>query len=127
MPPPLPRPPYVPPQTPYPGIVRNTGLAAIVVLSVALLFFGAMMGHLAPQLTNKDYTDDESGSDQREADGRTAQTLANMGRIVADIGAFFLLLILLLAGLLRTDWSDYVRFGVLFFVAVFAFSLGFRL
>lgn len=85
------------------------------------------MTHYAPQLTNKDYSDDEYSSDRASEDRRAATTMAIAGRIVADVGAFLLILVLLLGAVLRTDWSDYLRFGVLFFVAVFAFSLGFRL
>jgi len=115
------------PRQPYQGSVGNGVIALVVVVSVLMLFVGAMLMHITPQFTNKKYDDDESGFDQREADQRTAVSVTTAGRIVADIGAFLLIIILLLAAVLRSDWSEYVRFGVLFFAAVFAFSLGFRL
>jgi len=120
-------PPMAPPPRPYPAIVGTTMIALLVVVSLLMLFLGAMMMHYAPQLTNKKYSEDEAGENQREDDARTALTMTNIGRIVGDVGAFLLILVLLLAGMLRTDWSEYVRFGALFFAAVFAFSLGFRL
>ena len=115
------------PRPAHPAVVGNNVVAALVVAAVVMLFLGAMVMHYAPQVTNKDYTDDEAGEDQQDEDRRTVQTMLIAGRIVADVGAFVLIMILLLAAMLRSDWSDYVRFGVLFFVAVFAFSLGFRL
>ena len=102
-------------------------VAVIVSIAVVMLFAGAMVMHYVPQLTNKDYGDAENASDKLAEDRRTATTMTVAGRIVADVGAFLLILVLLLGAMLRSDWSDYVRFGVLFFVAVFAFSLGFRL
>jgi len=133
MPPPA-VPPPGPPQTeytplfrpntaPYPVIVKNTFLVLTVFISVLMLFLGAMLVHSAPLITNKDYTGSSAAA--IASDQRTQTTVTDMGHILADVGAFLLIFMLLLAGLLRSDWSDYVRFGTLFFVAVFAFSLGF--
>ena len=136
MPPPQPAAPPGPPPTeyaplfkpntaPYPMLVKNTFLVLTVFISVLMLFLGAILVHSAPLVTNKDYSGSSSAA--IDADRRAQVTMTDTGHILADVGAFLLLFMLLLAGLLRTDWSDYVRFGVLFFVAVFAFSLGFKL
>lgn len=139
-PPPQPQAPppaYAPPPTeytpifkpsaaPYPALVKNSMLVIMVVISILTIFLGAMMVHSAPLLYNKEYSNDQAGQDQRQDDQRTAVTVTNVGHILADVGAFLLIMFLLLAGMLRSDWSDYVRFGILFFVAVFAFALGFR-
>ena len=117
---------FRPPTAPYPALVKNSMLVIMVLISVLTLFIGAMMVHSAPMIYNKEYSSDQAGVDQRQDDQRTAVTVTDVGHILADVGAFLLILFLLLAALLRSDWSDYVRFGVLFFVAVFAFSLGFR-
>lgn len=129
--------PYAPPPTeytpifkpstaPYPAFLKNSMLVIMVFVSILTIFIGAMMVHAAPMMYNKEYSLDQAGQDQRQDDMRTAETVKDLGHILADVGAFLLMFMLLLAGLLRSDWSDYVRFGVLFFVAVFAFSLGFR-
>ena len=117
---------FPPSAAPYPALVKNSMLVIMVMVSVLTIFIGAMMVHSAPLMYNKEYSNDAQGQDQRADDQRTAVTVTDVGHILADVGAFLLITFLLLAGLLRTDWSDYVRFGVLFFVAVFAFSLGFR-
>jgi len=108
-------------------MVSNAVVAALVGVAIIMLFAGAMVMHYAPQITNKKYSSDDAGQEAEEADARTVVTTMTVGRIVADVGAFLLILIMLLAAILRSDWSEYVRFGVLFFVAVFAFSLGFRM
>jgi hypothetical protein len=117
---------FQPSTAPYPALVKNSMLVIMVVVSLLTIFLGAMMVHSAPMTYNKEYSSDQSGQDQRADDQRTAVTVTNVGHILADVGAFLLIMFLLLAGMLRSDWSDYVRFGILFFVAVFAFSLGFR-
>jgi len=116
---------------PYPGIVGNSPLTIIVVVSVLMLFLGAMLVHYAPLITNKQYDQDNGvltdvGLHDQQNDQRSQKTTDAVGRILVDVGSFLLIFILLLAGMFRTDWSDYVRFGVLFFVAVFAFAIGFR-
>lgn len=116
-----------PPHPAYPGVVSNAVVAALIGVAIIMLFAGAMVMHYAPQITNKKYTSDDAGQEAEESDARTVVTTMTVGRIVADVGAFLLILIMLLAAILRSDWSEYVRFGVLFFVAVFAFSLGFRM
>ena len=117
---------FPPSAAPYPALVKNSMLVIMVIVSVLTIFIGAMMVHSAPLMYNKEYSNDTNGQDQRADDQRTAVTVTNVGHILADVGAFLLIMFLLLAGMLRSDWSDYVRFGILFFVAVFAFSLGFR-
>ncbi len=117
---------FKPSTAPYPALVKNSMLVMMVMVSLLTIFLGAMMVHSAPMAYNKEYSSDQAGNDQRADDMRTAVTVTNVGHILADVGAFLLIMFLLLAGMLRSDWSDYVRFGVLFFVAVFAFSLGFR-
>lgn len=117
---------FPPSAAPYPALVKNSMLVIMVIVSVLTIFIGAMMVHSAPLMYNKEYSSDQQGTDQRQDDQRTAVTVTNVGHILADVGAFLLIMFLLLAGMLRSDWSDYVRFGILFFVAVFAFSLGFR-
>jgi hypothetical protein len=112
---------------PYPGIVGNTVLTVIVVISVLMLFLGAMLVHYAPLITNKKYTADDEGIAEMNNDLRTQKTTDSLGRILVDVGSFLLVFILLIAGMFRSDWSEYVRFGVLFFVAVFSFAIGFRI
>jgi ABC-type Fe3+ transport system permease subunit len=116
-----------PPHPAYPGVVSNAVVAALVGVAIVMLFAGAIVMHYAPEITNKKYSSDDAGSESQASDQRAALTTMTVGRIVADVGAFLLILIMLLAAILRSDWSEYVRFGVLFFVAVFAFSLGFRM
>jgi len=112
---------------PYPGRVGNTVLTGVVFISVLMLLLGAICVHYAPLITNKKYTSDDEGIAENANDIRTQKTTDSLGRILVDIGSFMMVFILVLAGIFRSDWSDYVRFGVLFFVAVFAFAVGFRI
>ncbi|MGB9636121.1 MAG: hypothetical protein ACPL1Y_02585 [Thermoplasmata archaeon] len=89
-----------------------------------MLALGAMMLHAAPEITNRDYSIYNAHQKEiMDADQRLKTTVTDVGHILADIGALLLVTFLLLAALLRTDWSDTVRFGL--FLAVGLFLLGF--
>jgi len=117
---------FRPSMAPYPIIVKNSFLVIAVVASVLMLFIGAMLVHSAPLMTNKKYSG-SSAADDQAADYRTQVAVTDTGHVLSDVGAFLLMLMMLLAGLLRSDWSDTVRSGCYSSSPVFAFSLGFRL
>ena len=106
----------------YSGFMKDRNLMIIVMVSIFLFFGGALMSHASSFITNKDYSGD-NGTDEMKEDQRTQTTVSLVGNILADIGAALLLVFIVLAGIMRTDWSDTIRFGLLFFAAVFAFGL----
>ncbi|MCX8173830.1 MAG: hypothetical protein N3F63_04390 [Thermoplasmata archaeon] len=115
----------LPPREEIPAFVSNKLLVLFVFIGMVLLAVGAMMIHAAPEITNKDYSiyNAQDQAKIRAADQRLQLTITNVGHILADAGALLLIAFLLLAALLRTDWSDTVRFGL--FLAVGLFLLGF--
>ncbi|MGC8913259.1 MAG: hypothetical protein ACP5JR_03635 [Thermoplasmata archaeon] len=114
-----------PPKEEIPSFVSNKLLVIFVFFGMVMLALGAMMLHAAPEITNRDYSIYNAQDQEkiREADQRLKTTVTDVGHILADIGALLLVTFLLLAALLRTDWSDTVRFGL--FLAVGLFLLGF--
>ncbi|MEM3610582.1 MAG: hypothetical protein QW620_00425 [Thermoplasmata archaeon] len=114
-----------PPREEIPSFVSGKLLVIFVFFGMVMLAVGAMMLHASPEITNKDYTiyNATEQAKIRAADQRLQQTITDVGHILADVGALLLVTFLLLAALLRTDWSDTVRFGL--FLAVGLFLLGF--
>jgi parallel beta-helix repeat protein len=110
----------------YPAIVGNGALTVCVVLGIIFLMLGAIMIHVAPELTNKEYASTTDGAKAQAADVRSQRTIIDIGHIMFDIGAFFFVTFLLLAAILRRDLSDYVRFGLLLAVGLSLLSFAFR-
>ncbi|MEM4292652.1 MAG: hypothetical protein QXJ27_00560 [Thermoplasmata archaeon] len=132
MPPPRPQPQYpisqpLAPKPETPGIVSNKLLVLFVFLGMVMLTLGAMMIHAAPEITNKDYSGYTDANKIRADDQRLQTTVTDIGHLMADVGALLIVTFLLLAALLRSDWSDTIRFGLLLAVGLFLLGFAFTI
>ena len=109
----------------YPKIVETKKVLMFTLIGVTFLLLSAMLVHISPEITNKDYTvyNDQDRQKMKDADMRTQTTIFDVGNVLKDLGAFMLVAFLLLAAIFRVDWPDYVRFGL--FLAIGLFLLGF--
>ena len=53
-------------EKPYPGFLENKPLTVLILLGAVFLLIGAIMVNIAPEITNKDYTN--ASSDLRNSD-----------------------------------------------------------
>jgi len=112
-----------------PNFVSNKLLVVFIFFGMVMLAVGAMMIHAAPEITNKDYSvyDASERAKIQAADARAQTTVTDIGHILADIGALLIVAFMLLAALLRTDWSDTIRFGILLAVGLFLLGFAFTI
>jgi hypothetical protein len=57
----------------------------------------------------------------------TPSTVYDFGNIMKTIGVFFIFGFLLMAAILRTDLSDYTRFGILLLIGLIMFGARFTI
>ena len=107
-------------------LVKGDTFGTIVFFGVVLILLGAVMIHIAPQITNYDH-DPPSDSRDIADNAATQRMMGYVGSVLADIGIAMVAGFLLLAALFRADYSDTVRFGMLFTVGLMLFAVGFRL
>jgi|GEM_PF-2339460 len=112
-----------------PAFVSNKLLVLFVFFGMIMLAVGAMMIHVAPEITNKDYSiyNSSEQAKMQAQDARTQKTVTDVGHVLADIGALLLVAFMLLAALLRSDWSDTIRFGILLAVGLFLLGFAFAI
>lgn len=111
------------PVKPYPGFLENKPLMMLILIGAIMLLLGSIMVNAAPMLTNKEYTDNAVYNN----DVRTQKSMGYIGNILTGIGVFFIFAFLLMAAVVRTDLSDYTRFGLLLLIGLVMFGARFTI
>ena len=146
---PAPVAPATPAKAPFAGFVSNKTMSMMIFIGLILIMVGAIMIHVGPQATNYGANDPTQLVDEKQADNgyddmddyqdamlaaqhteqnnaAASNAMNYFGSMMADIGIFLVVGVMLLAAFLRPDLPDSVRFGALFAVGLILFAIGFR-
>ena len=113
-------------QKPYPTFLENKYLIVFIILGVIFLLIGAIMVNIAPEMKNKEYSGTDAAKDLAD-DTRASLSMTHYGNVFKSIGVFFIFAFILMAAVLRTDLSDYTRFGLLLLLGLIMFATSFTI
>ncbi|MFO8108982.1 MAG: hypothetical protein R6U17_00440 [Thermoplasmata archaeon] len=105
-------------------ITSNGGLAAIITIGFVLLLVGVLIINAASFITNYGWNEPDSLEEAHDDEALQANMI-DSGRIIQNIGVFFVVVILTLAGIYRDDWDIKYRISIIALALLFIMVIWF--